>query len=54
MLLAASSASLSQPVITNQRQTQADAPCEAVTFTVGARRTKPLAYQWQRNLGAGF
>jgi hypothetical protein len=54
MLLATSSASLSQPVITNQPQTQAVAPGEAVTFIVGARGTEPLVYQWQRNLGAGF
>ncbi|MCX6926307.1 MAG: immunoglobulin domain-containing protein, partial [Verrucomicrobia bacterium] len=43
-----------QPVITNQPSPRAVAPGTAVTFNVGARGTEPLAYQWQRNVGAGF
>ena len=43
-----------QPVITNQPQTQAVAPGTTATFTMGASGAEPLAFQWQRNLGAGF
>jgi len=43
-----------QLIITNQPSPKAVAPGAAVIFNVGARGTEPLAYQWQRNLGAGF
>ncbi len=54
MCLTAVTAGYSQPVIINQPQTQAVASGATATFTVGASGTAPLAYQWQRNLGAGF
>ncbi len=55
-LLAAGTAGYGQPVITvtNQPQTQAVAPGGGAMFTVGASGAEHLAYQWQRNLGAGF
>ncbi len=54
VFLVAGSAGLGQPGITNQPQSQAVAPGEHAVFTVGASSTEPLAYQWQRNFGAGF
>ncbi len=53
-LLAAATAGLGQPGITNQPQTQAVAPGESAVFAVGASGAEPLAYQWQRNFGTGF
>jgi hypothetical protein len=50
MLLAAVNAGFSQPVITNQPGTLATALGTTATFTVGARGSGPLAYQWQKNL----
>ena len=54
LFLATLTAGFGQPTITSQPQTQAVAPGTTATFTVGASGTEPLAYQWQRNLGAGF
>ncbi len=54
ILLAAVTLAYSQPIITNQPQSQAVAPGKSVTFSVGASGLGPLAYQWQRNVGAGF
>ncbi|MHC1763358.1 MAG: choice-of-anchor Q domain-containing protein [Verrucomicrobiia bacterium] len=54
LLLSAATAAFGQPIITNQPRPRAVAPGATVTFNVGARGTEPLAYQWQRNVGAGF
>jgi hypothetical protein len=54
VLLATVGSGFGQPIITNQPQTQAVAPGASVSFSVGVRGTEPLAYQWQRNLGAAF
>ena len=54
LFLAALGTGFGQPIITNQPQTQAVAPGTTASFTVGARGTAPVAYQWQRDLGAGF
>jgi immunoglobulin I-set domain protein len=54
IILAALGTSWGQPVITNQPTPQAAAPGTGVTFQVGATGTAPLAYQWQKNPGAGF
>ncbi len=53
-LLAVGTAGFGQPTITTQPQTQAVAPGESVVFAIGASGIEPLAYQWQRNFGAGF
>ncbi len=53
-LLVSVAAGLSQPVITNQPQTQAVVPGASITFIVGARGTEPITYRWQRNPGTGF
>jgi hypothetical protein len=54
IILAALGTSWGQPVITNQPVAQATAPGTTATFQVGATGTAPLAYQWQKNPGAGF
>ncbi len=54
MFLATIGTGFGQPVITNQPCTQATAPGRSVTFTVGATGSEPMAYPWQRNIGAGF
>jgi hypothetical protein len=54
MFMATVSICFGQPVITNQPAPQATAPGTTVTFQVGASSIEPLAYQWQKNPGAGF
>jgi len=54
VFLAALATGYSQPVITNQPQTQAVAPGSTVTFNVGVRGTEPLSYQWQQKPGTNF
>ena len=50
IFLAAANAGLGQPVITNQPRLLATALGTTATFTVGAKGTAPLAYQWQKDL----
>jgi hypothetical protein len=54
IFLAVVSSSFAQPVFTNQPAPQATAPGKTVTFQVGASSIEPMAYQWQKNAGAGF
>jgi hypothetical protein len=50
IFLAVITAGYGQPVITNQPRILATARGTTATFTVGARGTAPLSYQWQKNL----
>jgi hypothetical protein len=49
--LATTAASMGQPVITTQPQSQTNIASTTATFTVEAAGTPPLGYQWQRDTG---